>query len=53
MPRNAPQLAALPAPRSPASALNNAAAAAMSAGFNAAYAASAGKPNLFMKMLKR
>jgi early B-cell factor len=43
MPRNTPsQLAGLPAPRSPASALNNAAAAAaMSAGFNAAYAASA------------
>lgn len=45
MPRNAPsQLTGLPAPRSPASALNNAAAAAaMSAGFNAAYAASAGQ----------
>jgi hypothetical protein len=45
MPRNTPsQLAGLPAPRSPASALNNAAAAAaMSAGFNAAYAASAGQ----------
>ncbi|XP_054167120.1 transcription factor collier-like isoform X2 [Oppia nitens] len=45
MPRNTPsQLTGLPAPRSPASALNNvAAAAAMSAGFNAAYAASAGQ----------
>lgn len=44
MPRNTPsQLTGLPAPRSPASALNNAAAAAMSAGFNAAYAATAGQ----------
>ncbi|RWS31016.1 transcription factor collier-like protein [Leptotrombidium deliense] len=42
MPRNTPQLTGLPTPRSPASALNNAAAAAaMSVGFNAAYAASA------------
>lgn len=47
MPRSTPsQIAALPAPRSPASALNNAAAAAaMSAGFNAAYATSAGQLN--------
>lgn len=46
MPRNTlnapPQISALPAPRSPASALNNAATAAMSVGFNAAYAATAG-----------
>lgn len=40
MPRNTSQLTALPGPRSPASALNNAAAAAaMSAGFNMAYSA--------------
>jgi len=47
MPRNTTsQLTGLPTPRSPASALNNAAAAAaMSAGFNAAYAASAGQLN--------
>lgn len=44
IPRNAPQLS-LPAPRSPATALNNAAAAAAmsAAGFNAAYAASTGQ----------
>ena len=41
--RNPPQLTALPGPRSPATVLNNATTAAMAAGFNAAYAASAGK----------
>lgn len=41
MPRNTSQLTALPGPRSPASALNNAAAAAAmsAAGFNMAYSA--------------
>lgn len=41
MPRNTSQLSSLPGPRSPASALNNAAAAAAmsAAGFNVAYSA--------------